>query len=231
MNLDSTKIKDEKQTNSQQLDIIWFNVLWYLYGHLTLIYIFVAIIIQALPWNWGFAIFHFIYGTSGSFGTTIGAHRLFTHRSFKANQILKVFLLLFQTIAGQNSLLIWVRDHRVHHKFVDTNADPHNSKRGFFFSHIGWLMCKKHPDVKLYGAKVDMSDLEADPLVMWQHKFYVPLFMIFKFIIPISVGYFAFGISLATAWNVNISAYMVNLNLTWLVNSAAHFYGYKPYDK
>lgn len=39
-----------------------------------------------------------------------------------------------------NAKLAQVRDHRVHHKFTDTNADPHNSKRGLFFSHmVNWI--------------------------------------------------------------------------------------------
>lgn len=63
-----------------------------------------------------------------------------------------------------------MRDHRVHHKFTDTDADPHNAKRGFFFSHMGWLMVRKHPDVKSKGSTVDMTDLEADPVVMWQKR-------------------------------------------------------------
>lgn len=60
--------------------------------------------------------------------------------------------------------------HRVHHKFSETDADPHNAKRGFFFSHIGWLMMRKHNDVFIKGASVDMSDLEKDPIVMFQKK-------------------------------------------------------------
>lgn len=83
---------------------------------------------------------------------------------------MRVMLVIMQTLAAQNDMIEWVRDHRVHHKFTDTNADPHNSKRGFFFCHIGWLMCKKHPDVKKHGAKVDMSDLETDPLLLLQRK-------------------------------------------------------------
>lgn len=55
-------------------------------------------------------------------------------------------------------------------RFTDTNADPHNSKRGFFFSHIGWLMCRKHPDVRTFGARVDMSDVENDPVLQFQRK-------------------------------------------------------------
>jgi stearoyl-CoA desaturase (delta-9 desaturase) len=58
----------------------------------------------------------------------------------------------------------------VHHKFSETDADPHNATRGFFFSHVGWLLVRKHPDVRENGKKVDMSDLNADALVMFQKK-------------------------------------------------------------
>lgn len=100
----------------------------------------------------------------------MGAHRLWAHRSFKANFWVRTFLLYMHTVSGQNCLWVWVRDHRQHHKYSDTDADPHNANRGFFFSHIGWLMSRKHPKVIEYGKKIDMSDLEADPLIMFQKK-------------------------------------------------------------
>lgn len=68
-------------------------------------------------------------------------------------------------------MYIWVRDHRLHHKFSDTDADPHNANRGFFFCHMGWLMSKKHPLVIAKGKTIDMSDLEADSLVMFQKRY------------------------------------------------------------
>jgi len=71
---------------------------------------------------------------------------------------------------SQNKLHIWVRDHRQHHKYSDTDADPHNCTRGFFFSHCGWLMVRKHPDVIAKGKNIDLSDLEADPIVKFQEK-------------------------------------------------------------
>lgn len=64
----------------------------------------------------------------------------------------------------------WVRDHRLHHKYSDTDADPHNARRGFFFSHMGWLMVRPHPAVVKEGRKIDLSDLKADPLIMFQKK-------------------------------------------------------------
>jgi len=83
---------------------------------------------------------------------------------------LKYLLIFLQTLSAQEDVLKWVRDHRVHHKFTDTDADPHNSTRGFFFSHVGWLFVKKHDEVRDKGKKVDMSDLECDPALLWQRK-------------------------------------------------------------
>lgn len=71
---------------------------------------------------------------------------------------------------NQNDIFEWARDHRVHHKFSETDADPHNAKRGFFFSHIGWLLVRKHPDVIEKGRKLDLSDLKADKVVMFQRR-------------------------------------------------------------
>lgn len=103
-------------------------------------------------------------------GVTMGAHRLWSHRAFKAKRWLKLFLLYMHTLAGQNCLWVWVRDHRQHHKYSDTDADPHNANRGFWFSHVGWLCVRKHPKVIEYGKKIDMSDLDADPYIMFQKE-------------------------------------------------------------
>lgn len=104
-------------------------------------------------------------------GVTAGAHRLWAHRTYKATLPLRIVLMILQSAMLQNDIYEWVRDHRVHHKFTDTDADPHNAKRGFFFSHIGWLMLKKHKDVFSKGKTVDMSDISSDPVVTFQRKY------------------------------------------------------------
>ena len=70
----------------------------------------------------------------------------------------------------QNDIIEWARDHRVHHKYSETDADPHNAKRGFFFAHIGWLMVRKHPDVKVKGKDLNYDDLYKDPVLIVQRK-------------------------------------------------------------
>ncbi|CAH1990385.1 unnamed protein product [Acanthoscelides obtectus] len=116
-------------------------------------------------------LYSIIVGVASQIGINMGAHRLYAHRSFKAKLPLRIALVILDTIAGMYTLYYWVRDHRQHHKYTDTDADPHNSSRGFFFSHVGWLMSKKHPAVREYGKTIDVHDLESDKAVMFQKRY------------------------------------------------------------
>ena len=126
-------------------------------------------------------------------GVTAGAHRLWSHRTYKAHWPLRLLLAFANTMALQNHIYEWSRDHRVHHKFSETDADPHNSNRGFFFAHMGWLMCKKHADVRDKGKIVDMSDLDKDPIVQFQKKYYIPLVILIWGLVPTLIPYYFWG--------------------------------------
>ncbi|XP_049692880.2 acyl-CoA Delta-9 desaturase [Helicoverpa armigera] len=168
----------------------------------------------------------------GAEGITTGAHRYFTHRTFKATPLCRAILLTLQTLAGQNCMFIWCRDHRLHHRYSDTDGDPHNSKRGFFFCHMGWLMHKKHPYVIELGRRIDMSDMQSDWMVMFQKKYYYPLYLLLAIFIPMYVPVHFFG---EHWWNSLLVCYFLryvySLHGTWFVNSIAHLYGTRPYDK
>lgn len=125
----------------------------------------------------------------------------------------------------------WARDHRVHHKYSETDADPHNARRGFFFSHVGWLLCKKHPEVKNKGKGIDMSDLYNDPILAFQKKHYLIVMPLVCFVMPVVVPMYFWGETFMNAWCINLFRYTITLNATWLVNSAAHLWGAKPYDR
>ncbi|KAL5284483.1 SCD.2 family protein [Megaselia abdita] len=171
-----------------------------------------------------------MYTVSG-LGITAGAHRLWAHRSYKAKWPLRVILVIFNTVAFQDAAYHWARDHRVHHKYSETDADPHNATRGFFFSHVGWLLCKKHPDVKAKGAGIDLSDLREDPILMFQKKHYMILMPLLCFIIPTMIPVYFWGETWANSFFVaTMFRYTFILNVTWCVNSAAHMFGSKPYD-
>lgn len=144
-------------------------------------------------------------------GITAGAHRLWSHRTYEAKTPLKIFLMLLNTSLLENDIYEWSRDHRVHHKFSETDADPHNSNRGFFFSHIGWLLCRKHPDVFTKGSTVSMEDLKQDSVVQFQRKYYKFLATLFTFVIPTFIPYLCWNEDLYTAAYVNLARYAFSL--------------------
>ncbi len=167
-----------------------------------------------------------------TFGVTAGAHRLWSHRTYKATLPVKIFLMFCFCISMQNDILEWSRDHRVHHKYSETDADPHNAKRGFFFAHIGWLLLRKHPQVLINGRNIDMSDLLADPVVMFQHRHYLKLCLIFTLVLPVAIPWYFWGEDFWVSYCLLFGfRYVASLHFTWLVNSAAHLWGSRPYNK
>lgn len=209
--------------------IVWKNVILMSILHLAAFYGFWITLTKA---KWQSVVAVYLLGLASSIGVQAGAHRLWSHRAYKAKWQLRIILATLQTMALQNHIYEWCRDHRVHHKHSETDADPHNSKRGFFFSHMGWLMVKKHPDVISKGKQINLTDLINDPIVRYQKKFYIPLVILFWAIIPTLIPHYFWG---ETLWNSFFTCvplrYLFALHNTWLVNSAAHMWGGKPYNE
>ncbi|KAH8382113.1 hypothetical protein KR009_002024 [Drosophila setifemur] len=211
-----------------KMEVVWVNVFLFVILHSMALYGLYLVFaekayLELLP----------VYASMflGGLGITAGVHRLWSHKAYKAKLPLRIFLMLCQSLAFQNSIWEWTRDHRVHHKFTDTHADPHNSRRGFFFAHMGWLMCKKHPDVSSKGKQISLEDIEQDPVVMFQKKFYFVVMPICCFVLPMIFPYYVMGSSLSVCFfTCSIMRFCLSLHFTWLVNSAAHFYGMRPYD-
>lgn len=146
--------------------IVWRNVILMTLLHLSAAYA-MFLVPSASPLTLLWSVLCFLIS---ALGITAGAHRLWSHRSYKASLPLRIFLGVANSMAFQNDIYEWARDHRVHHKYSETNADPHNATRGFFFSHIGWLLVRKHPEVIEKGRKLELKDLLADKVVMFQRK-------------------------------------------------------------
>ncbi|KAM3874184.1 stearoyl-CoA desaturase 5-like [Diretmus argenteus] len=233
------------QGDRSQGSIVWRNVVLMALLHVAAAYSLVVVVprTQSLTWMWSYVCF-----IATALGVTAGAHRLWSHRSYRAKLPLRVFLAAANSMAFQNDIFEWARDHRVHHKYTETDADPHNATRGFFFSHIdtadrkrsmflsagsiGWLFVRKHRDVIEKGKKLDVTDLLADPVVRFQRRYYKTSVLVMCFLLPTLVPWYVWGESLWDAYFLaSILRYAVSLNMTWLVNSAAHMYGNRPYDK
>uniref|UniRef100_A0A3Q4HRE6 Stearoyl-CoA desaturase b n=1 Tax=Neolamprologus brichardi TaxID=32507 RepID=A0A3Q4HRE6_NEOBR len=124
----------------------------------------------------------------------------------------------------QKNIYEWVRDHYLHHKYVCTDADPHDASRGFFFSHIGWLLVQEHPDCAEKKQKLSLSDLTTDKVTL-RGVCACPL-------VPTLVPWYFWGESLVVGCFVpGLLRHVAVLNATWLVNSVAHMWGNRPYDK
>ncbi|XP_072932617.1 acyl-CoA Delta(11) desaturase-like isoform X2 [Epargyreus clarus] len=165
-----------------------------------------------------------------SLGVTAGAHRLWSHRSYKATLPLQIILMLFQSMCLQYTVINWVRQHRLHHKYSDTDADPHNASRGFFFSHLGWTLVEEHDEVTKRITQIDVSDATSNPVLRFQKEYAYPVIGMMCFVLPTVIPVIFWGETINVAWHVNMLRYALTLHGTFLINSAAHIYGNRPYD-
>nr|CAB3265890.1 acyl-CoA desaturase-like [Phallusia mammillata] len=217
---------DVKKGSDRKMKIVWRNVILMFALHgVSLFTLTILHQMLTLTIAWGLLCF-----VISALGITAGAHRLWAHKSYKAKLPLRILLALFNSMAFQNSILNWAREHRTHHKFSETDADPHNSNRGFFFSHIGWLLVRKHPDVARKGKGIDLSDLHDDSVVMFQNRYYLLSVLLLCFVVPIAVPMY-WGETFLMSYLMCLLRYCLVLNCTWMVNSVAHMWGYRPYDK
>ncbi|KOB69615.1 Terminal desaturase [Operophtera brumata] len=202
------------QAGPRVFQIVYRNLVVFAYWHLAAIYGLYLCFTSA---KFATIIFGFTLYVLAEIGVTAGAHRLWSHKTYKAKLPLQILLMVMNTVAFQNSIIDWVRDHRLHHKYSDTDADPHNATRGFFYSHVGWLLVRKHEEVKKKGKVMDI--------------YAIPFIGAVCFVLPTVIPMYFWSETLKNAWHITMLRYVMNLNVTFLVNSAAHLWGYKPYDK
>lgn len=158
---------------------------------------------------------------------TAGYHRLWSHKTYKAHPIVRFILSLGGACALQNDILHWASDHRRHHAHVDNNdKDPYSAGRGFWFSHIGWILRDYE------SGKVDFSnvkDLQRDPIVMWQHKHYLALVLLMNIGLPALLGFIG-GDVIGSILLGGLLRLVLSQHVTWLINSLAHMWGKQTYS-
>lgn len=211
----------------------WKDIRWTMGTYITLVHVlafmalpYVALCKAQTLW-WAFV----LWPITG-FGITGGVHRLWAHRSYSAVFSYRAFMMVINSIANQGTIWHWSRDHRVHHFYSETVADPHDAIRGFWFAHLGWLYLKKDKRVAEAGAKVKMDDLRADPLVMLQKNCDPWWNFFFCYFFPGLVAQLCWGESFWNGFFVpGALRYCWVLHCTWSVNSIAHLYGGRPYDQ
>lgn len=185
-----------------------------------------------VPWFgyvYGFTAFDWImfamlYMVTG-LGITVGYHRLISHRSFECKPWVKAGLLVAGAWALENSALRWCSDHIRHHARCDGQEDPYNATKGFWYSHCGWLFIKSPYRDEKYETR-----LRKDPLVMWQHRYYIPI-LLTGLAVPFVAGLIHGG------WIGGLSCFILAgvgrtflvLNSTFCINSICHMWGSQPH--
>jgi stearoyl-CoA desaturase (delta-9 desaturase) len=159
---------------------------------------------------------------------TLGYHRLFSHRSFKAAWPVRLFTVVFGAAAFENSVLCWAADHRRHHKFVDQEDDPYDISKGFFHAHIGWILFKLKPDTSLEYV----NDLQRDRLLLWQHRHYHAIAILAGFALPALLGWVWNGGTgaLGAFLIAGVARVVFVQQMTFFINSLCHSIGRQPYS-
>ena len=177
------------------------------------------------------AIFYVVTG----FGVTVGYHRLFAHRSFRAHRWLKVALAGAGSMAVEGSPISWVANHRRHHRFSDRPGDPHSPHlygnellgqlRGFVHAHVGWLFAIDPTAARRYAP-----ELMDDPDCRVISRMF-PLFAVFSFAAPFFLGWLvsgAIGGALTALLWAGVARMALLHHVTWSVNSVCHMFGKQP---
>ena len=158
---------------------------------------------------------------------TAGYHRLWAHKAYKAHWTVRLWFALWGAMAIQNSILHWASGHRRHHRHVDDyNLDPYSASRGFWFSHIGWMLRKYDPCA---GDFSNIKDLQKDPIVQWQHNYYIPIVLIMNFGVPLLIG-LASGHIMASLLLSGVLRLVLCHHCTFFINSLAHIWGRQPFS-
>jgi stearoyl-CoA desaturase (delta-9 desaturase) len=205
--------------------LIWVNTLMFILTGLA------AVVL--VPW-YGLS-FGFSTGAWIAFGAlvvlnemsiTAGYHRLWAHKTYDASALVRFIYMVFGSMALQNSAFVWCSGHRTHHLHVDDNdRDPYSAGRGFWFSHIGWML-RDYPSGRPNLANI--PDLRKDPILAFQHEHYVKLAVGANFGIPMLVGW-AIGDFWGTLMLAGFLRLVVSHHFTFFINSLAHMWGNRPY--
>jgi sn-2 palmitoyl-lipid 9-desaturase len=179
------------------------------------------------PWffSWsalGVAIFlHWLFG---SIGICLGYHRLLTHRSFQVPKPLEYAIATLGALAVQGGPVFWVSGHRLHHAHTeDVDKDPYSARRGFWWSHMLWLMFPRREFFDPTVYRKFANDLARDPYYRWLDRYFLLLQ------VPLALVLYALG-----GWSFVIYGIFLRIVLlshsTWLINSASHIRGYQTFE-
>jgi fatty-acid desaturase len=204
----------------------WKNIIWI--GGLHVLAL--ALAVPFFSWQ-GLIVFAVLHYLTGMVGITFGFHRLLTHRSFRVPAAVENMAALAGTLACQGGPINWVGQHRCHHAYSDTPQDPHDANKGFWHAHFLAFMIRRQDLERFEDYKHYAPDLAERKFFVWLENNMILVQVLFG-IMMIALGGLI-GPAAGFDWFMGASfavwGFFVRLvagyHVTWLVNSAAHFWG------
>lgn len=203
-------------------DVNWFSTALITWVQVTSIY--AVLFVPLLPKTFILAVIYYFFT---GFGITAGYHRLWAHRSFDAAWPFRAVALAAGTGSVQGSVIWWSRHHRAHHRWTDTDRDPYGAHKGLLHSHILWILLNENI---LKRGRICINDLKNDKMLLFQHKNYLTLLIIFGFLLPCSIAGLLWNDWLGGFFWAGCFRLMFVQHATFCVNSLAHYLGEATYD-
>lgn len=218
--------KDQTPQTTDQAPINWTNMILF-----TVTPALAATLVPAYGWVYGFDAFEWamfaVMMVFCGMSITAGYHRLWSHKTYEAHAFVRFLFALGGAFALQNDVLNWASDHRRHHQHVDNHDnDPYSAGRGFWFSHIGWILRRYDSEKNDFS---NVKDLQRDPIVMWQHRNYLALVLMMNIGLPAFFG-FLHGDIIAGLLLGGLLRLVLSQHATYFINSLAHMWGTRPYS-
>ena len=205
--------------DKQPLKLSWINV-----GFFGTIHALAFLAPWCFSWS-ALGVMIFFHWLFGSIGICLGYHRLLSHRSLQLTpKWLEYAIVTIGALAMQGGPIFWVAGHRKHHAYTeDEDKDPYSSRRGFWWSHMGWILYPRSESFAFETYKKFASDLARDPYYRWLDRNFLPLQ------IPVGILLYLCGGWSFVIYGVFLRA-VVLWHSTWLINSATHLYGYRNFE-
>jgi fatty-acid desaturase len=201
--------------NDKRFD--WVNV-----GYFAFIHLLAVCALWNFSWR-GLILALVLNWVGASLGIGVTFHRLLTHRGYRVPKALEYLGTLCGMLASEGGAITWVAMHRYHHIQSDRpGKDLHTPKDGFWWSHLGWIVCELETDRRGLEARY-APELVADPVHRVLNRLHV-----FPNIL-LGLGLYNWGGWALVYWGIGLRLF-ITLHATWFVNSAAHTWGYRTYD-
>ncbi len=156
-------------------------------------------------------------------GINVGYHRLLTHKSFTTRPLVRNVLVTLGSLVGAGPPIYWAAMHRVHHRHSDTDQDPHNARKGFWYSHVLHLFLADEQTTDQDCLTTYAPDLMKDPYLVFLNRYGIWLA-----VAMLPLLYLAGGLSWLL-WGGFVRT-ALTWHIMWFVNSASHKWGYRNYD-